>query len=439
MPFVKSAPLPIVGTRVAMFDVAAAVAIVLWAAARTQQRSWATTARAPSLDMALLGFVVVAAASGSTVWRTFGSRAAVAQFALELGVLLYLVSFFVAARDLLTRLHAVSTAIAAWMAGATVSAALGLIGAVEMFRCVRPLSSLVLWDTRLTSTFINPNQLAAYLVVTIPLAAAVWLAAGERAALALSAGAATLASIVALVLSASRGGLVGMVAGAVTMTVLAWRSTAYRRMLAAMIAATIVVLAVAHLEARRGNVCLAYAADTTTSLTVHLAREIGLARYVLNTAPRNQVVFGADTASAFAFRAQMSRYAFALAAAHPIVGAGLGTMHLYVYELTHHQAYVDAHNMFLTVMAETGVSGLLLFGWFVGWMTWRAFSLSRAAEDPFVRTVAVGLTAGLVGFLLMSTSLDAQRQRVLWTAFAVVFAMWRTSMARSGHRDADLR
>jgi O-antigen ligase len=114
-------------------------------------------------------------------------------------------------------------------------------------------------------------------------------------------------------------------------------------------------------------------------------------------------------------------------------------MHLYVYEMTHHQAYVDAHNMLLTVLAETGVSGVVLFGWFVTWIIWRAFLAARSAQDRFLRASAVGLAAGLVGFLVMSTSFDAQRQRVFWMASALVFAIWRTSTASPQDRGAELR
>ena len=432
LPLVKSIQLPWIGSRAALFDLAALLTIGSWAAARTRDRSWRTVDRAWSIDAPLLALFAVSIASGWTVWRALGSRVAMTQFTIEVIVLAYILAFFLAARDVLIRNHLLPAATLAWTCGAAVAGALGIVGTMEMFRCHTPLSSLVLWQSRLTSTFTNPNQLAAYLVPTVPVTAAVWVAAANRRRLGVFAALVAFSSMVALLFTGSRGGLVGIIAAIAAMVILQRRSIRALAAVFTVVAVALLVFALAHQRAERGNACLAYMNENVRSLTVRLADELGVARILFRNAPAARVTFGGDTASAFVFRAQMARYALLLAATHPL-GAGIGTMHLYIYEMTDHQAYVDAHDMFLTVLAETGFVGAALFVWAVAWFLWTAFTLARRSTSAWLRTVAAGMAAGLAGYILMSTSFDAQRQRVLWVAFAWVYAAWRqsaTQMAR---------
>jgi hypothetical protein len=420
LPIGKSPQLPVVGSRLTLFDLTAIVALLAWGLARLRRRDWKTATRIPAVDVALVAYFFVAVVSGWAAWNGLHSRVAIGAYALEIAVLAYLIAFFFAARDVLVRSEALRPAVAAWIVGAGIATLLGIVGTLEMFRCSPPLSALVLWSSRLVSTFINPNQLAAFLVPTIAVAAGVWMSSsgatnrqiGLAAFVVLSGGS-------AIFWSASRGGLVGTASAALVMVALQRRSRAFWNGFAIFAGTVALVWLVGEIASRYANTCVAYAVDNAESLTLRLFEELGIARGLVRS---RHVTFGGDTASAFAFRAQMAYFAFMLAKIHPWTGVGLGTMHFYVYELTGHEASVDAHNTFLTVLAETGFFGVALFVWATGWFVWQAFLLTKSASDPWLKPVASGLSAALAGFLVMSISFDGQRQRVLWMMFALVAA-----------------
>jgi putative inorganic carbon (hco3(-)) transporter len=83
----------------------------------------------------------------------------------------------------------------------------------------------------------------------------------------------------------------------------------------------------------------------------------------------------------------------------PIIGTGFDT---YAYmELTKRTDgvqgyYEDTHNIFVKVLVETGILGLLIFLWFL-LKTFRVgFHLFRRAKDPFFASLGLGLCAWMV-------------------------------------------
>jgi hypothetical protein len=460
IPITRSIQLPIVGPRLTIFEIAAAPTIALWVIARTLSRSWGTVQKSPALDLPLIGFWCVALLSGITAYHTLGASGTVT-FLTEMFVLTYLVLFFVSARDLLIRHHRLATALQAWGIAAIVVGVVGIIGIGEMVRCEIPLSSLVYSNARLLSTFRNPNQLAAYMVPTCAVLVGLCASrlARRRRVLAMT-GVALSAAV--LFFSASRGGAVATAAGLMLLALLQ-RSASMWRTIGAIVALVVVLAGVSVLAVQRGNRCLLYLNNTITAMTVQLPVSLRLTNSMLRgaeppgvlpvdarrgpgTRPRTsveapelavEIPMGSDTATSFAFRGVMARVALRFALDHPLTGVGLGTMHLHVWQLTHQTADVDAHNMAMTVLAETGFVGLALFAWCIGWCAWTALiAFSQAAGDP-LRALRAGLLVALLAFLVMTLSFDGQRQRVLWTLLAVIYASAQAGALSTVGREAD--
>jgi len=113
--------------------------------------------------------------------------------------------------------------------------------------------------------------------------------------------------------------------------------------------------------------------------------------------------------------------------ARPVLGHGLNTFmaNYLAYWVGGEQQPRYAHNCFLQVAAETGVLGLATFAWLLGttlWLWGRALRVldaqGHARSSPLV-----GLSAGLIGFLIQSffdTNFYALRQATLfWTLAGV--------------------
>jgi len=455
IPITRSITLPVVGPRLTVFELIAMPTILVWLAARALSQSWNTVVVWPKLDVALAAFWCVAAVSGITAYRTLGNTALV-PFVTELIVLSYLLLFFFMARDLLVRRRALGSLFDAWAIAALIVGVFGLVGVFEMLRCAPPLSSLIYGQSRLLSTFRNPNQVAAYMVPTVMVFTALWASRPMSTLSRLFLPAAVL-SVTVLYFSASRGGAIAVTAGWVLLIVLQRWASLLR--VVGTLALSVIVLAGSSLIIKSaGNACFAYVGNTVTTLTVQLPLALRLARVIsrqaappsgvsrldgtttratgtgalagrksdilegATTEQGDTIPRGSDTATSFAFRGVMARIALRFALEHPFTGIGLGTMHVHVQAATHQQADVDAHNMGMTVLAETGFVGLALFAWSLAYLAWAAFDAFRRADDPAVRALRAGLLVALLAYLVMTLSFDGQRQRVLWMLMAVIFA-----------------
>jgi putative inorganic carbon (HCO3(-)) transporter len=77
---------------------------------------------------------------------------------------------------------------------------------------------------------------------------------------------------------------------------------------------------------------------------------------------------------------------------NPLVGVGFYT---YAYS-QHLNDYKDSHNIYVKVLVETGVVGLLLFLWLLGKTTRAGYRLFRSSEDPLFRAIGLGLACWVV-------------------------------------------
>lgn len=99
---------------------------------------------------------------------------------------------------------------------------------------------------------------------------------------------------------------------------------------------------------------------------------------------------GLDHSSAT--RISLWEEAMAIYDSNPVLGAGFDT---YSYT-THISGYKDTHNLFVKILAETGVVGLALFSWLVAKIFWTGYRLFRRARDSFLSSLGLGLSTWVI-------------------------------------------
>src|SRR5262249_37070558 len=77
---------------------------------------------------------------------------------------------------------------------------------------------------------------------------------------------------------------------------------------------------------------------------------------------------------------------------NPLLGTGFNT---YAY-MGRIGTYPDTHNLFIKVLLETGIIGLMILLWLLGKSLWFGLKMSRSARDPFIRALGLGLAGWVV-------------------------------------------
>ncbi|MEA2635788.1 MAG: hypothetical protein QOH92_2555 [Chloroflexota bacterium] len=219
-------------------------------------------------------------------------------------------------------------------------------------------------QNRLTAiNVIDANLFAGYLVILIPLALAAGLALRWRWA-PVAAGVALLILGAAVLATLSRGGWLGFVVGVAVMAVLL---PGRRRVILGTAGAVVFILLIG-----------------------------GLAGPV---AARLGTGSGASPFQTLLDRVPIWQAAITLWLQHPVFGIGLDNFNNYVLALNPDLDVNQAHDLFLNILAERGLLGIITFGIFLV-VLFRTLARSlKLASDRTDRILAVGVTASLAAFL----------------------------------------
>jgi O-antigen ligase len=328
----------------------------------------------------------------SITWATDGSVAASNALRYVQNATLFVI-VFAAVRNV----RDAKVILGAFALGAALSAAYGLVGGANLTQ-----------PGRLVGTTGEANQLATYLVAGLVLSIGLAVTNRRVPPLVFGASACAAACILGLALTLSRAGLVAL--------------------LAALIASTVVV------RRHRGVITLA---------AVLVAG--GFAVYFLALAPptARQRIF--SDPSGTSGRTALWTVAQRMIEAHPVDGVGIGNFPLRSVDFLvrpgalNNDSYVveeplEAHNIYLQLLAETGIVGFLLFAGVVAavlsccWRAARARSPGRGhdlmvlAEVTLVANVAV-----LVANFFAPGLFDKQ----MWLLFALGPALWSLARERT--------
>lgn len=227
--------------------------------------------------------------------------------------------------------------------------------------------SIVPWDGRINSLLLGYNSLAGYLNLVIPSSIACAFLAKDRL-LRFLAIVCSFTGIFALLLTQSRGGIVAL--------------------------ASILVLAVWFLVPRLITRVQIVAAGAFACMLLVESLSV-LARF-------HRVFNNSEAAS----RIFIWAAAVALFAAHPVLGVGYGNYRFmyadYAFVSGAIEGRADAHNIYLQLLAETGVVGFASF--FV--LLWFAVSPALKyvrARNVLPRIVALGILGAITGTLVHGT------------------------------------
>ena len=120
---------------------------------------------------------------------------------------------------------------------------------------------------------------------------------------------------------------------------------------------------------------------------------------------------------------------------HPVIGNGLNTFYVEYMNIRDdeykgtHGSY--AHNCYLQMAADIGITGLLTFLLFIGAVLIKGFKAASRIKDPLYYSIAMGISLGLLAFLIHSsvdTNLYSLNLSALfWMAAGLLMAVIKMS------------
>ena len=248
---------------------------------------------------------------------------------------------------------------------------------------------------KLIASFKNPNQLAGYLVLFLPvLWELLWASRGKKR---IGYALLCLAILASVAASCSRAGIAVVALLAVGYSVWSLARRKYKQVLTLMSAGIVLIGVICLLVFSLGDVFESIpAGDAFRSLFA-------------SSLCQGQVI---DS-----FRVENWNNAIRLFQQFPVTGYGVGNVWIdYGYEI---------HNTYLSTLAEMGIIGgialLALFGYiaFIAYQNVKIATRLRPTWTPYAR----GLFAGLVAYYIFATQHMMLRSRHLWLVFGLVVAM----------------
>ncbi|MCK5084310.1 MAG: O-antigen ligase family protein [Candidatus Pacebacteria bacterium] len=79
-------------------------------------------------------------------------------------------------------------------------------------------------------------------------------------------------------------------------------------------------------------------------------------------------------------------------------GVGIGNYSIYLYPTVEYRTPIYAHNLYLDIGAEMGIFALLVWLALIGITIWQLFKTGKKSEDVFLRALSFGLVGSLVWF-----------------------------------------
>lgn len=245
---------------------------------------------------------------------------------------------------------------------------------------------------RIVGTHMDPNFFGSLLATSVTLCLALWWRVRQPPArLVVTAGLALFGAV--LVLTLSRGAMVGAAAGILALLIVSPR----RLRIALAVACAIMVAWAIRLP------------DYKSEHSVWSMRE-RLQQTAMSGDPNR------------ANRLHGIYVAAVLFSKHPVVGSGLETYRDRMTAFSGQFSLPPGHSCHTVpalVLAETGAVGFLLLNAFVLLVLVHVIGLARASPDAEVGTLARHLAAALVVLLVVGLTIDVLYSRFLWIAFAV--------------------
>ena len=208
--------------------------------------------------------------------------------------------------------------------------------------------------------FKNPNGLAAYLICVVPIVLSLGLWKWRKIAVKLCLILITTMLIISSFWTGCRGGWLGLIAGLI-----------------------FVILVINHSRLKKAF-WLLFSFSYVVCVPL-----IGLALFFFQNRRDS-------------YRFTLFHGAWGMIKEHPLLGKGIGTFMDYCVLYAKSDGAYYAHNCYLQMWAESGIFSLLCFLLFVGYVFYRSIKVSLRIPKSLNFLILIGLTAGLLGFLVHS-------------------------------------
>jgi O-antigen ligase len=373
-------------------------AAITFAGIICSRQSWALRTSRP-ISLGLLLFVTVSCLS--TVNTTAPQRSTISIITYAQ---LLLITYCI--ESVVTNEERVKIVWRYWYWSYLVVLVFGVLGIATIYLGIKDVANIN--GIQVISTFRFPNQLSLYLILTAPL---MWSVATLRSTPKTVRRILSWSMPVMLAVlwySGSRSGVAGFIAVAATLMVLT------RQVRILLIGGLVCVVIGVFL----------FSLDIGTA--GNFAK--GSSRYATMLA----ALQGEDVKSPFGFYETGENVAIDAFVQHPALGGGIGAV--LDYQTTAGQPY-EVHNTFVGVAGQTGTFGLVIS---LGIMLCAARNAWRArveARSPFLKALANGCLAALVGFIIHGLGNFDWRIRHVWLLLAFtsgVFVAARRSLRPAG-------
>jgi O-antigen ligase len=351
-----------------LIEIAAAALFVVWAfviAMNPDARIQWSPLNWPLLGLIAIGLFQIVCHTTASAFLTRTQLLRLATYLL----VFFLTTQAFRTRDELTKL--------AWFLVA-LCFAVSLLGIIQDFTSSREIYWSEAFQTEGESfgPYVNRNHFAGFVELTLPLGLAMIAFRGVRRQLLPLTALLTIVPISALVLSGSRGGIIGFAFEVGILALLAWsrRAPSWKspRLIAAGVLALVVLATVAWVGADR-------AIERFSSIK---SPEVALSR-----------------------RASMAHGAARIFLDHPVLGSGVGTMVdvFPLYETAYDGKTIDhVHNDYMETLAESGIVGGFSCAMFLWLLLRQARKNFDSEQSHFSRALHAGAMAAIGGLLLHS-------------------------------------
>ncbi len=109
-------------------------------------------------------------------------------------------------------------------------------------------------------------------------------------------------------------------------------------------------------------------------------------------------------------------YAWQVFGRHPLFGVGIGVSRTWYYYLRY------AHNMFLEIMLDTGIVGLIGYLLMIGSVVTMGVRAYRRTSDDYLKTVLGAVLIALTFFHLQALTLNTLQDVMLWAMMGLIVA-----------------
>jgi len=110
------------------------------------------------------------------------------------------------------------------------------------------------------------------------------------------------------------------------------------------------------------------------------------------------------------------RYAWGVFSRHPLLGVGIGVSRTWYYYLKY------AHNMFLEIILDTGIVGLIGYLLMIGSVVTMGVRAYRWTSDDYLKTVLGAALMALTFFHLQALTLNTLQDVMLWVMMGLIVA-----------------